>query len=274
MRLLILSDLHLEFGLFETPDPALFDVAVLAGDIWPGPKPAYWARRPHTFAGKPVVLVPGNHEFYGGDRLRTLELLREAAAGSNVHLLDRDQLVIDGVRFVGATFWTDFAVDETRGMPADLAMVCARRGLNDFSLIREGDRRFTPTDALLEHKLSRRWLQEQLDVPADEATSTTVVVTHHAPSRRSMDPIFEGSDLNPCFSSELPESFFGKAALWIHGHMHNSSDYAHHGTRVVANPRGYVRWDGQNENKNFRRDLVIEIASGGQGTNSTHGSGS
>lgn len=75
----------------------------------------------------------------------------------------------------------------------------------------------------------------------------------------SMDPLYEGSDLNPCYYSELPESFFQTAALWIHGHSHSSSDYLHRRTRVIANPRGYVRWNGTIENAKFDPRLVITL---------------
>ena len=206
VRLLVLSDLHLEFAGFEPPDPALYDIVVLAGDIALGRSAVLWARDQPLFADKPVVFVPGNHEFYRGERSRTLELLRQAAAGSNVHLLDRDEVVIEGVRFLGATLWTDFQIDVARGTAVAQAMQEARFGLNDFAgLIRERRRDparpslFTPQDAAREHALSRAWLQERLDAPVDAAVRSTVVVTHHAPSGRSMDPVYEGSRLNPCF---------------------------------------------------------------------------
>ena len=214
VRLLVLSDLHLEFAAFEPPDPALFDIAVLAGDIAVGVKAVHWVRRPSTFAGKPVVLVPGNHEFYGSERTRMLELLRAQAAGSNVHLLDRDDVILNGVRFLGATLWTDFELDLAGGTSVKQAMRDATRGLNDFGgSIREralppvGRRRFTPENATREHRLSRAWLQDRLDAPVDPAVFATVVVTHHAPSGRSMDPKYEGSELNPCYYSDLPEFF-------------------------------------------------------------------
>jgi len=268
VRLLILSDLHLEFAAFETPDPDLYDIAVLAGDIAVGVKTVHWARRPSTFAGKPVVLVPGNHEFYDSERTRMLELLREQAAGSNVHLLDRGEVTLSGVRFLGATLWTDFELDVDRGTSVAQAMRDAARGLNDFRVIREQHNdvarqaRFTPEDAAREHALSRAWLQERLDEPTDPAVSGTVVVTHHAPSSLSMDPIYEGSELNPCFYSDLPESFFQCAALWIHGHSHSSADYRHHRTRVIANPRGYARRNGTVENTHFDPGLVVTLDSG------------
>lgn len=268
VRLLVLSDLHLEFAAFETPSPDLYDIAVLAGDIAVGTKAIHWARRPTTFAGKPVVLVPGNHEFYGSERTRMLELLREQSVGSDVHLLDRDEVTLSGVRFLGATLWTDFELDVDRGTSVAQAMRDATRGLNDFSLIREQhidaarQDRFRPEDAAREHALSRAWLQEHLDAPTDPAVSATVVVTHHAPSARSMDPIYEGSELNPCFYSDLPESFFQCAALWVHGHSHSSSDYRHHRPRVIANPRGYARRNGTVENEHFDPGLVITLEPG------------
>ena len=60
------------------------------------------------------------------------------------------------------------------------------------------------------------------------------------------------------FASDLTR-LMGRSRLWIHGHMHNASDYEVNGTRVVANPRGYVLIDDSNENPQFKPDLVIEV---------------
>ena len=263
-RLLILSDLHLEFAAFQPPDADLYDIVVLAGDIAVGVQAVHWARRPSTFAGKPVVLVPGNHEFYNSERTRMLRQLREAAVDTNVHLLDRDEVILHGIRFLGATLWTDFELDVDQGTDVAQAMRDAMRGLNDFGgAIRErradstSTHRFSPLDAAREHVISRAWLHERLQAPVGASVSATVVVTHHSPSPLSMDPMYEGSDLNPCYYSDLPATCFQTAALWIHGHSHSSSDYRHHGTRVLANPRGYVRWNGAIENAKFDPRLVI-----------------
>ena len=265
MRLLILSDIHLEWARFDPPPTDLFDAVVLAGDISQGPKAVAWAQRDATFGAKPVVLVPGNHEFYGLERERTLELMRKRAQGSNVHVLDRNELVLTGasgerVRFLGATLRTDFAV---YGPDIAAAMAVARVGLNDFAgSIRQrhelGQRRFTPEDSAREHELSRTWLAQCLAQPCPEA-GATVVVTHHGPSVRSIVPEYEGHDLNPCFVSELPVSFFARPVLWVHGHIHSSVDYRINKTRVLTNPRGYRRRDSSFENVDFRDDLVIEV---------------
>jgi predicted phosphodiesterase len=67
VKLLILSDLHLEFGTFLVPKVD-YDVVILAGDIFvPGSKAMRWARRAGNFGETaPIVFVPGNHEFYEG----------------------------------------------------------------------------------------------------------------------------------------------------------------------------------------------------------------
>jgi Icc-related predicted phosphoesterase len=51
----------------------------------------------------------------------------------------------------------------------------------------------------------------------------------------------------------------GKAGLWIHGHIHTSSDYVIGGTRVVANPRGYPHKNGGQENPSFDPFFIVEV---------------
>ena len=86
-----------------------------------------------------------------------------------------------------------------------------------------------------------------------------MVVTHHAPSPRSIHPRFEGSLLNGCFVSDL-EHLMGapRVRLWIHGHTHDSFDYTVRGTRVLCNPRGYML-QGVGENAAFDPALVVEV---------------
>ena len=62
MRLHIFSDLHLEFAPLEPPDTGA-DVVILAGDIHLQTRGVGWAAE--TFR-RPVIYVPGNHEYYGG----------------------------------------------------------------------------------------------------------------------------------------------------------------------------------------------------------------
>ncbi len=251
MKLHILSDLHLEFSTFETPH-TWADVIVLAGDIAIGDKGVRWARE--TWPNKPIVFVPGNHEFYGARRPEIMRLLRIAGKQTGVHILDEDEIVIDGVRFLGCTLWTDFMLfgEEKK----DRAMHDGRIFLSDFRVIYEvEDEKFSAARSIELHEQSLAWLKAKLDEHFD---GKTVVVTHHLPSARSVVERFKDSLLSACFASELDYLFGKKIALWVHGHTHDNLDYGVNGTRVICNPRGYVTWNGQ-ENFDFDPGLVIEI---------------
>ena len=92
-----------------------------------------------------------------------------------------------------------------------------------------------------------------------------MVITHHAPSRGSIHPRFEGSLVNACFVSDAKYLLDGRRAqLWIHGHTHDSFDYVVNGTRIVCNPRGYAK-AGVNENALFDPDLTIDVVAHADG---------
>lgn len=249
MKLYILSDIHLEFSTFE-PFATDADVVVLAGDIGKKSNGIIWARE--KFPDKEIIYVPGNHEFYGAQRQDTLTLMRIAADQCKVHLLDNNEVVINGVRFLGSTLWTDFLLfGEDR---KNDAMYTGKVFLNDFRLIREGDTPFTPARSIELHVQSLAWLTEKLDTLFD---GKTVVVTHHLPSAQSVVERFKDSELSACFASNL-DHLFGKMNMWIHGHTHDNLDYVANGTRVICNPRGYDTYRGA-ENFHFNPKLVVEI---------------
>ena len=250
MKLHILSDLHLEYSTFEPPATDA-DVIVLAGDIGKKANGIIWARE--AFPCMEIVYVPGNHEFYGTQRLETLAHMRITARNCSVHLLDNDDIVIDGVRFLGSTLWTDFKLLGEKSRLA--AMKEGQAKLNDFKLIYEGHLGcFSPAHSVELHEKSLDWLLAKLDEPFE---GQTVVVSHHLPSAQSVVERFKDDLISTCFASEL-DYLFGKMDLWIHGHTHNNLDYEVNGTRVVCNPRGYVTYRGQ-ENFDFNPKLVIEI---------------
>ncbi len=284
MRVLVLSDLHLELGnVLAVPDDIDYDVVVLAGDIHsPGHKAVHWAQRPSTFGGRPVVLVPGNHEFYGCELGSELALVREAAEGSNVHVLSRDSVVIEGVRFAGCTLWTDFQlpVRSDDGVSGDTniarALDEANRRLNDFQRIevksvqREPLQRYPEPrrprgaarrvlraeDTLAMHWIDRDWLRRDAEA---RPSQPTVVVTHHAPASGSVAERYASDWLTPAFVSALPPNFFEGVGLWVHGHTHTAFDYKVGHCRVVSNPRGYRMRDSSFENAAFNAGFVVEV---------------
>lgn len=231
MKVHILNDLHIEFEDFNPPTTNA-DVVVLAGDIGVGLEGLHWAQK--QFPNRPVVYVPGNHEYYRNNTALIDDL--KALALQDMHVLNDDQVIINGVRFLGSTLWTDFALlGPEKRVPA---MLEAQQYMTDFMVIGHEDRGFTPRDALQLHTDSRAWLTSMLAQPF---SGKTVVVTHHAPSSRSISQRYVGDLLSPAFASNL-ESLMGehRTVLWVHGHVHDSFDYAVDGTRVVCNPRGYA----------------------------------
>jgi predicted phosphodiesterase len=255
MKLHVVSDLHLSVAPFELPATDA-DWIVLAGDIARPEAACAWAAR----LGKPALYVAGNHEFYGGALDATMAALRQHSAGTPIHVLEREALIVDGVRFLGTTLWSDFSIvpagEREQAMAQSVALV------RDFSRIRvdsaasrEG-RPFTPADSVALFERAVDWLAQQLAEPFD---GPTVVITHHAPSPRSVHPRFAGSPLNGCFVSDVEHLMGGeRARLWIHGHTHDSFDYTVAGTRVLCNPRGYAK-NGINENALFDPTLVVTV---------------
>jgi predicted phosphodiesterase len=233
MRVHVLSDLHLEFAPFVPPETDA-DVVVLAGDIDNGARGLYWALR--TFTRTPVVYVLGNHEYYGRAIPKLTNSLTQAAAGSNVHLLERKGVEIDGVLFLGCTFWTDFHLF---GSP-ELAAHEAQAAMTDYQRIRVSPqyRRLTPYLTAAWHAQCCNWLKESA---SGVSSGKAVIVTHHAPSARSITGQHATELVSAAYASNrdaLVEEC--GAALWVHGHTHATLDYVIGQTRVVCNARGYA----------------------------------
>ena len=264
MRLQIASDLHLEYLEWKFPDfrgvePGGADVLVLAGDVAKG------SRALDLFGAWPcpVVYVPGNHEFYGGEMAAVLADLQQRAGDfPNVKILAPGTWEHRGVRFIGCTLWTDYAVFGAERVATAMA-ICEERIVDHHSIRTAGDRPFLPADALALHGIQRQWLRERL---AEPFAGKTVVVTHHGPHRNSISPLYANDLTSAAFVSDL-EDCLGIADLHVHGHTHDSFDYTVCGTRVVANPMGYCRGikvaatpaDLSRENAAFDSRLLVEV---------------
>ena len=230
----MLSDLHLEQEAFAVPEFDA-DLVVLAGDVGAGTHGVEWAR---GWAGeRPTVYVAGNHEFYGHAWPTLIDEMRVAASGSSLRVLENEETVIDGVRFLGCTLWSDFDFDGPERRAE--AMRLCERVVNDYGHIRldGGSRALSPADTRAAHLVSRQWLDTRLDASFD---GPTVVVTHHAPLIRTRPSSELWRAIACAFVSDLSELMGGeRVALWIFGHTHRFADLDVRGTRVISNPRGY-----------------------------------
>jgi len=241
MKIYLISDLHVEFhGDFPMPKSPV-DVIALAGDIDVGIGMLDVAQQYSQRCKAPVVVVAGNHEYYGADMLTLLPALRQRAAElTDVHFLEKDSVVINGVRFLGCTLWSNFAFNGAL-RTAD-AKAAAQLYIADFRLIRYGKRPFTPDDACTEFEASYRWLDDELAKPF---SGNTVVVTHFLPHAAGVHPMHRrsagGDHLTPYFTVDCDRLMRKhNIASWLYGHTHNSVDVTQEsGTRIVSNQRGY-----------------------------------
>lgn len=240
MKIYLVSDLHLEMSEnFELPKIAA-DIVVLAGDIHRGRKIFDFAAKCRWHFHAPVIVIGGNHEYYGRDYLKQIaEFRRDAAKLKNIFFLENDRVVIGNVRFLGCTLWSDFALYGQEH--AEDSKTIARRSINDFRVIEYGNRRFTPDDASLLHRESLVWLEQQLGLPFN---GKTIVVTHFLPHRAGIHPRHAatgGDHLTPYFTSDcsaLMQQY--PVDVWMYGHTHGSVDViVDSGTRLVSNQRGY-----------------------------------
>lgn len=254
MKIHLLSDLHNEFEEYK-PDTTYLadhlnaDVVVLAGDIDIKCRGVKWAKKHFNC---PVLYVPGNHEYYRGHLTRTLEKMR-LAGNERVRVLDQDEVVLQienqSVRFLGVTGWTNFS--STGNIP--LAEWDAMENLSDFKKnIRVGSN-FRPlhvSDVSKKSKAARAWLQDRLSQPFN---GPTVVITHHAPSMRSVVNPDTSNHLDAAYANRW-ESLMDGVVLWVHGHTHTAVDYVMDQTRVISNPKGYP-----GETTGFDPKLIVSV---------------
>lgn len=232
MKIQLLSDLHIEFGPYEYP-ACDCDVVVLAGDIHTKDRGVKWAL--DNIVDTPVIYVLGNHEFYGKTYQKLIIELKTLTAETNVHVLEKDSIIIDDVVFLGCTLWTDF---ELFGEPRVAGYQC-QQVMTDYKKIKKlpNYSKIRSLDTATYHKHSMAWLEKEL---INKQEKKTIVVSHHGPSIKSAHPLKTEDITTAAYVSNLEDFILKhKPNLWLHGHLHNNSDYLIGDTRVVCNPRGY-----------------------------------
>lgn len=164
-------------------------------------------------------LRAGNHEYYGQDITLIDELVKRSP--ENIHVLNNDAIVLNGVRFLGSTLWTDFRLHGES--EAWFARQQAKRFMEDFASIKTGSRTFTPEISVGLHEATRAWIESELDTHFD---GPSIVVTHHLPTPMSAAKRYANDPLNPAFASSLDDIIEKYQPVpWIHGHTHEPCDY-------------------------------------------------
>lgn len=225
------------------------DMVIFAGDVNLGTKGIEWIKS--TVKNIPVVYVLGNHEYYKGSFPKTLNSIKALSVDTNVHVLENKCVVIDDITFHGATLWTDFAL---LGDSRINGSICQEK-MNDYKMIRRDPSysKMRTIDTYAIHQSSLKWLNASLE---SSTTEKNIVVTHHAPSIKSIPERLKDDVLSSAYASNLePTILKHQPRYWIHGHIHEPLKYKVGDTTVLCNPHGYI-----NEPYNgFDKNLMIEI---------------
>lgn len=253
MKLRIMSDLHLDVNAdhhLSIKDLETF--TIICGDISAYfNKTSKWLNR----YIKNGVFVAGNHIVYNESSHSLQYFLQQYEKNyplsAPLSFLNDNYKIVENIVFVGGTLWTDYKLygDETQ----DLHQWWATKYLNDF---RFG--KFNPAHnpkhenikLLLKLRPEHCVLMFQKTLAAIDAAckqfpdKKIVVVTHHAPSQKSIPEQYKNDAISPAYASNL-ENFIldhPNIRLWCHGHIHTASDYQIGNCRIVCNPRGYVKY--------------------------------
>jgi Icc-related predicted phosphoesterase len=254
MKIQIFSDLHVDvFPVKPITIATNVDLVIVAGDTCEGALRAFEHLRRIVPMGIPAVMVIGNHEFYRRFIFNELAVARSQASAFNIHLLDDDTVILGGIRFTGAALWSDYLIFGPESRVA--AMSASVSELNDHRLIgwqKKPWLRFRPQEAAQLHQKSKACLAKTLNTAWD---GPTVAVSHHAVSWSSADPGLRSDLLTAAYVSDFSSLIeTTQPDLWVHGHVHRSSDYRIGQTRILCNPHGYG-----NESPLFDGALVVEI---------------
>lgn len=248
MKVKLVSDIHLECCDYVIPYSGE-DILIIAGDVSHLINRTFALIKEYLSRANSlvqVILVAGNHDYYSRP-IHETDALLETNQILRLIYLENESVVIQGVRFFGATMWTDVAENEEE--------VWMR--IADFDHIPD----FTIDEFRRRHRDSRDSLRETLN----NSSEPVVVITHHLPTIKSVDPKYANSPVGSSFSSTDLEELVhhDKTIVWCHGHTHANCDYMDGKTRVLCNPRGNVKmWKNvkKKENPNFDENFVFELS--------------
>lgn len=221
------------------------DIRVIAGDLDHGWKNfGMYAVAPKV----PTVIILGNHDYYGKSIDATQNLWRSLQI-ENLHYLENETIVIQGIRFIGATLWSD-----TNSSPEEATAMT--RMIADYRYIRRNaitTEHITPADTTALFKVSIKYIEEQLKTKFD---GPTIVVTHHLPTYNSVEPQWKGRESNKAFYSNQDRLILTyQPNFWFHGHSHSFFEGHMRNTEIRCNPRGF----SDTPIEKFNPEYIVEV---------------
>jgi hypothetical protein len=253
-----MSDLHLERVKYTFTIVPAAPILLLAGDIG-----RFSDREPYrTFLiaqctqFDSVLLIAGNHEFYGSSRETGLQtaadFVSDPAMHNRLHFLNQLRFEIPNSPYtlLGCTLHSHIAPDYTKLT-------------NDFARIAD----WRVADHNAEHARDLAWLQSSLAAEASRASGQRkiLIATHYAPAfERTCHPRNERNAVSQCFSSDALLQLQGwpgaeRVGYWVFGHTHWNCKFRSGRLTVASNQlcndEGRLTW--------WQRRMVYRAFDGG-----------
>ena len=250
MKIQILSDQHIDFSknfnyVINRCIPRC-DTLVIAGDLCPHTEGHEKFITEHILPKwKNVIIIPGNHEFYGDDidhkYFGSIETIYENQKGNKAYYVNNKIVELNGVYFVCSTLWSHIGYENALHIKTQM---------NDFYKI-------TGMTIDIYNSIYRANVHFMEDAMSKIPNGKRcVVVTHHIPSYNLVNRRWREHPTNDAFSSDMDIFIMqheSKISHWIHGHSHDYLDETHSGIRFIRNPMGYP------QERDCDMDMVISV---------------
>lgn len=257
-----MSDLHLERIQYDYTITRVSPILVLGGDI--GRFCDY--DKYHGFLSNQceqfdlVLLVAGNHEFYGSSREEGLEaverLTKEPSMRCKLRFLNRSRVDLpnSNMTILGCTLHSHISQGYTKLT-------------NDFSRIKN----WSVKAHNEEHGRDLSWLRDSLQsLGQAEFKRNVIIVTHYAPMfERVCHPHNENNAVSQCFSSHALRHVRKSGGMWsvshwIFGHTHWNAKIKVANSTVLSNQlcndqKGLSWWQRKTLYRPFNPQATIRV---------------
>ncbi len=226
---------------------------------------------------KQTILIPGNHEYYGGFplyRLNTFNLEENTVSKINIYdnvtLINNNFVDLDDndyvVRVYGSTLWSYIKPEESSEV---------WRCMNDYKICNYKEKeRLNPGHTILEFFKTYQKLQDLQYCkykPIYNSPETTedgnihitkkpikhIIMTHHGCHPDCIAECYRSSRVNSAYTSDMSKLISKiNPVAWIYGHTHQTKSFEYNGVKIMENSLGYVDYDSIDH---FDKKAVLEI---------------
>lgn len=259
MKVNLISDLHIDKGVYGDSFCIDCDLIIIAGDVASASKENLWKEFLKELPKSiPIIILLGNHEYVNyAYNLTKRKIIEFCATYEKIKVVDNETIIIEDTRFICSTLWSDFLgngqdyYQENKNMMEKFFPLEYNYFLNEET----NEKQKVDLDWIEQRCVdAKMFIEGEVETPF---FGNTVVVTHFAPFVESRENAYKNSNFSSYWVNSLEYLQKNKIDYWFHGHIHESKDYVtESGIRVVANPRGNMK---KTVNKTFNPLLILDI---------------